>query len=532
MRYIDPYEFFEIDIDSNEALSPSKLRRARQRKLAEFELSDDGFLYWEGEAVEKRLALDLAEALSDPTTSEYYRWIHEDKALKTFLKGDGATPLQAVYINGILRDESYRDFCSPFFAATFDRILRPALETRDWIDAKMILEHSNLISVDDLDQAYASAVRYMERSILALEKASRSDNPKSELSHIEFVTWDTFPGLANAFPDHFQALVNKLSRKVRDAANQFDKVAGNSPIAPDLIDIAWRLICAAVDIEAEINVSEDNVIYKNRIKRRYDLAKKAKEKVKTPPPAPKYSTQSSPKPHKETKSFALVGVVLVIILIIAVSLLRSLDGHKRSKSSVLDRISKIPQVEYKSQRKKMPITAHRDFGLTRTGARGIYYRLKKAYDDGTPEGDVVKQKKTGWQPYKAFYAKPKANASMSNKGFDFRNKTKKDLVLLIDRGFASELEASYYVRKGEKLSHKQLDDGLYFLYVYMGESWLDSIAEYEEQPLGGFAYPGKYIGSESYEKRAQAPYKVLSLLSIYDKRQNISFQADSFFVKE
>ena len=197
MRYIDPYQFFELQLARPEDLTSSVLRRARQRKLAEFELSADGFLYWEGEAVEKRMALDLAEALEDPKRQKFYWRIHQDKALTTFFKGDQVAPLKTIFINSIVQDPEFRDFCSPFFATTFDRILRPATEARDWMDARFLLGKSELIRVEDMDRAYGPIIRFMERSrsphtfilsgdYIMLFKGIRP-------SEFEFLSWDLVP---------------------------------------------------------------------------------------------------------------------------------------------------------------------------------------------------------------------------------------------------------------------------------------------------------------------------------------------------
>ena len=89
------------------------------------------------------------------------------------------------------------------------------------------------------------------------------------------------------------------------------------------------------------------------------------------------------------------------------------------------------------------------------------------------------------------------------------------------------MQAAFYIRAGEKLNKILLRDGIYFFYIYPGENWSDSIAEFEEKPLPGFAISGKYVGPESRLNRFEPPKIVSSFTGRFLPKKEFEFRRDS-----
>lgn len=534
MRYIDPYEFFEIRIESLDSLTPAILKRARQRKLAEFDLSDDGFIYWENEAVEKRLALDLAEALEDPQKAAFYFRIREDRNLKRFFSNGSVKDLQSVFSYAILQDEAFRDFCSPFFASAFDRVLRLSMESQDWGDATFLLEKSALLDVMDMDAAYGAALRYLQQTILELESACRDPRPISHLAKIDYIRRAAFVSLVNRYPDHFQAHVNKLSRRIRDFAIAIDKSATSKSEHQAEIRAAWQLICVACDIKAEINVSEDNEIYKRRIKARYDDFTAPSQTSSSNNAGPKKGSGAENKSKAKNRGCLIALLVAFILYVVASFLFDGFRGSSKegTKEKRFAYNNEIPKYKSREMAKRDYVVGSMKSGMNEIGARKVYANLKNTYPDLPSDIQVSKTRPaTGWIPYKTFCKQLKPRGAVKNKGFNFKNKSNTDMVLFIDKGFGSELQLAFYVRAKDETSFKKLEDGVYFFHSYPGWMWSDSIAECDEIALPGFKKPDRYVASFSLDAKNPAPSSVVSFFSYQNRSSIIEYDGHKFYVK-
>ena len=86
MQYIDPYTLFDLDPGASEELDRAQIKRAKQKVLAEFELSEEVVIELQGYEVDKATALRLLEELENPEQRQQHWYLHQHPPLQKFMQ--------------------------------------------------------------------------------------------------------------------------------------------------------------------------------------------------------------------------------------------------------------------------------------------------------------------------------------------------------------------------------------------------------------------------------------------------------------
>ncbi len=476
MRYIDPYELFSIADPAQ--VDDEALRKLRRRMMAEFELSNDGFLDWRGHAVDKTAATELLDAMADPQTRQDYWAMRQVPGLVAYFASDDLRLINNVQFARLPSKPDFQRFVSAFWAINFDQQLGKTLETAHWPEAIMLLRNTKYLHKDYIDEAFKSAVRKAHVGIVALENAALTPLP----ALLEFdVTPYTQQGFVNAFnqyPPRFQYLRDAYGK----ALLAYARISENDRL---LLPKAMQAITAACNLGQDAAQRLQCQQYRDRLRWRIDGTR--------PDQAYREAVASNEKGAGGCRNTG-VGLIVILSLILG---LRTCIG-KLDKPTYTPPPINIKGLLDNSRQYSSPL-----FTPEKEDPKPAFYRSMNFQTNVYASGNSPcksRRPETGWSPYKKIFGPPERAERGHVGDFTFHNKSDKDLVLLLEHGRPLEIVASYYVRAKSKLPMQTLPVGNYTFRIYNGSHWCDQFSDYEGQQVGGFAADVDYIGNYKREE--------------------------------
>lgn len=218
MKFINPYEVLELN-----TLDNSEVKKAKRRKLADFELSNDATIKYKNGTIHKADFIRVVDELDDEKKSNYYWFLKNNTELNDFLS-TGDTWFFANYQpQRIFNNSEFIDFISPFFTHRYNELLLKTFQKQDASLLKKITSVSPLISSLDIDKAYQGVRRELDTQLKTLHRI-RTDIDNEE-GHYDEDNSNEIPAdlqhkinvnLYNALPSYFQSQRDDIAQKLRN----------------------------------------------------------------------------------------------------------------------------------------------------------------------------------------------------------------------------------------------------------------------------------------------------------------------------
>lgn len=457
MPYLDPFDYFKIGHPDD--VNADLLRKLRRRVMADFELSDDGRLEWAGQQLDRTTVQQLLDALEDPITVQRYWQVHEMPEFADWLTGGTPPAITKFPKQRIMADAGLRKLCSHLLAPVYSEQLGHSLESHRWANVIALQKHAGLFLEEDLDVAWAQAMRFAQSRLIAIEAILAEDAAAlasfAYREHAESAWINVF----NRFPIQFEHVRNRYSLALQRLATKFFQRG-------DLRDAARAVITAASQLQQDESLRMDC----NRLK--LAICKKTADLEEERENVGKGCTIA-------------IGLVMMV-LVVAIALIKT--GSHRPAYVPLPDILSSPDYD--------PGGRHRPSSHHPAADEPILYRLlsfQLAIKD-RPDCKSARPA-TGWSPYKDIFSEPYGEQPQKKAEFNLHNQSNRDMVLLIEGGEPNEIVASYYVRANAKLKTQSLPEGNYRFRVLNGQSWCDSIGDYGGKALGAFTVDQVFIGT-------------------------------------
>lgn len=255
--YINP--LVVLDLDKPDADS---LKKAKRRKLMEFELAEDGMIEINKQKISKNDFLVMAELLDTPQNIEFFGLLKKECYLLEAFLTSADTAFFSLY-NPLPQFENadFIDFVRPFYLPQFDKILLKTYKDEDANLLKLLFKPAQFISNKDEDAAYTSLYQHINQQITSLEdfapeiKKTNSQYNYYNLNTIfEAVAKLAKPDALNVLPDFFQSKRNNIASTINQiAAVSFNKHKD--------FDMPMQLLCLAKKLK--IDSQQQDPIDKN-----------------------------------------------------------------------------------------------------------------------------------------------------------------------------------------------------------------------------------------------------------------------------
>ncbi len=496
MQYIDPYALFDFDPASPDELDRSQVRRARQKILAEFELSDDIVIEFKGHSVDKSTALRLLEELEQPDKKWQHWYLHQNPFLQQFLSQQKVRFLRNIAPAEELGDEAFRAFLSKQLVPIFDQLLTENFKKGRKPEVSLLIQRLDLIHSRDHDLALKGTLRHINLNIQSLKDAMADPEGNLEFFDGPELYSNSLIDLLNRLPNLYQHIRNRYA----DALEEWAIALENNW---SFTQKAFEVICAAAELETDLSTREHVnhlkvQLWKRQRKRKGQDATASQhygyqqeqegnkqgtqqhefqwERSTDHQQSENFFNRKSPR-NGATAAWVVIGLVILLVTFFV-------RGNWKGKTYTDKYRYEAPALpDYES------LSRLYETGNEETQKKAIVFgKLSQSKDYAGPV--LEKNYATGDQPFRSIFTDQYA-ATPSQDRVTIKNNSSVDLVLFVEDFVHHDIVAHRYVKAGDELELDPLNPGVKYFSVHSGRNWNGSLTTYMGELLGGFTSEAK-----------------------------------------
>ena len=487
MQYIDPYTLFDLDPGASEELDRAQIKRAKQKVLAEFELSEEVVIELQGYEVDKATALRLLEELENPEQRQQHWYLHQHPPLQKFMQLQKVRLLKQIPPADQLGDDAFRAFLSQQLVPVFDRLLSDNFRQGRKPEFALLVSRLDLIGPRDRDTAMSGTMRQVNLHLQALNEAA-SGSVKELIQFEGEEMWSNhLIEMVNRLPDMYQNVRNRYAEALQHLAVRLENDQSNT-------QKAFKVICAAADLETDLITSDPvnslKVVLWQRLREKQGQAgfRQAGQQQETQSQPFEYQwenpdQQDENHQHRTRRRNSGTPVWIAIgLIILVVAFLTQGKWKGRSYTSG-------PKVEY-----TLPsLSELDDLNLdeeTRASNQAmdfkedLFFALKEQEPSSPMARDFVTFT-TGDQPLEDII--PAADVKeVGNSQLSIINDSQNELVIFLASYHNATIEDHVYIGRGDTYEFGTLPFELLDVFYYSGTNWAEDVYVFEGGTVGGF----------------------------------------------
>lgn len=312
MNFINPFEL--LDVSEADA---SAIKKAKRRKLAEFDLSDDGMIEIGNKKVTKSDFLRVADELDNSGKAEFYLFIKENRLLNSLLtNGDVAYFFQNQRQESIYNDADFINFISPYFAEQYNKVLLEAFQSDNLLLLKRIVANPFLVNAKDTDKAYrglSQLLKNIENELHEIRIEIDNEESYYDEDTVEEIDTDLREkannDALNLLPNYFQSQRNEIAQKIRNISVAVFNGINN-------VDVAFRVVGYSLEFNT-------NNLTKQKLQKDYDHIKEIYEN------------------RKESEQFSPELAKYASALLQIVQLIKQVENNQIQATSILPKVNSL-----------------------------------------------------------------------------------------------------------------------------------------------------------------------------------------------
>ena len=243
MKFINPYEVLGLDTPDN-----GEVKKAKRRKLTEFDLSDDGSIEFKSIKIHKADFLNATDELDNEQKSQFYWSIKNNPELSNFLVSGDTWFFANYQTQRIFSNPDFVEFVSPYFAYQYNKVIFQTFEEGNTSLLRKLVANPILVSPSQTDKAYQNLREFINNQIQELHQI-RTDIENEETHYEEDNVEDIFSDLQemininiyNILPIYFQSQRNDIAQKLRNISVAVFNNLNSSEVALQIIQFALQL---------------------------------------------------------------------------------------------------------------------------------------------------------------------------------------------------------------------------------------------------------------------------------------------------
>jgi hypothetical protein len=311
MNFINPFEL--LDVSEVDAAS---IRKAKRRKLTEFDLSDDGTIEFGNRKITKSDFIRVTDELDNSEKAEFYLFLSNSPKLNAFLTHGDTSVFSNFRQESIFSDAGFINFISPYFAEQYNKVLLEAYQNEDIGLVKRIVANPPLVNGKDTEKAYSGLSKFLKNVEAELhEIRTEIDNEESYYDEdtveelVDDLSSKVYANHINALPNYFQAQRNEIAQKVRNISVAVFNSINNA-------DVAFQIISYSLEFST-------NNLTKQKLQKDYEQIKEIYE-----------SRQESEQFSPELAKYA--GALLQIV-----QLIKQVENNQIETSSITTKVNSL-----------------------------------------------------------------------------------------------------------------------------------------------------------------------------------------------
>jgi len=237
MNFINPFELLDV-----KGLDVASIKKAKRRKLTEFDLSDDGTIEFKDRKITKSDFIRATDELDNSEKTEFYLFLSNNPELNAFLTNGDVSVFASFRQESIFSDSEFINFVSPYFAEKYNKVLLKAYQNEDIQLLKKIVANPPLVNGKYLDKAYDGLSKLLKaleeelneiRTQLDNEESYYDEDTVEEL--VNDLSNKAYADHINVLPNYFQAQRNEIAQKIRNISVAVFNIINNSAVAFQII---------------------------------------------------------------------------------------------------------------------------------------------------------------------------------------------------------------------------------------------------------------------------------------------------------
>jgi hypothetical protein len=246
MNFINPFDLLTIDVNNlNIKDLSSEIRKAKHKKLAEIDFSDNGFIIFNKHEITANEINKYADLLSDTNKREYYLFIAENTQLSHFLQSGNVDIFKKFQQQAIYKDRNFVEFISPFFTESYAAAYLQAFKNQDQTILQKMNNQVSLIGTNDLEKTTQKLQSYLENIIEEFRELKEAiDNENSSYTNDTInklpknITNKINIECLNIISDYLQTQKNQIAHSIRDLSVAVYNIFDDDVIALQIIELA------------------------------------------------------------------------------------------------------------------------------------------------------------------------------------------------------------------------------------------------------------------------------------------------------
>ena len=156
MRYINPFNLLDLNIDNLSAIDSSIIKRAKKTLLAEIELNGTDTITHNGIEITRSDFLRAIDELDDNDKKEFHFFIYENIDLNRFLTSCDLNFFKSFKIESIYKMPAFIDFISPYFTYQYEKLLSRNFKDGNLANVKLLLSIKPIVNETHFENCYKS----------------------------------------------------------------------------------------------------------------------------------------------------------------------------------------------------------------------------------------------------------------------------------------------------------------------------------------------------------------------------------------
>ena len=243
MNFLNPYEVLELDTPDT-----SEVRKARRKKLTEFDLSDDGSIEFKNLKIHRADFLRATDDLDNEQKSQFYWSIKNNPELSNFLSSGDTWFFVNYETQRIFNNPDFIEFISPYFAYQYNKVIFQTFNEGNASLLRKLVANPILVSPAQTDKTYQSLREFLNTQIQDLNQIKidiENEESHYEEDNAEEVYTDLQDliniNIYNTLPSYFQSQRNDIAQKLRNISVAVFNDLNSSEVSLQIIKYTLQL---------------------------------------------------------------------------------------------------------------------------------------------------------------------------------------------------------------------------------------------------------------------------------------------------
>lgn len=252
MQYINPFHLLNIRSENLSDIDSSTIRRAKNKLIADIELSDNKTIEYKGFELTKSDCIRIIDELDNNDKKEFHFFVFKTSDLNLFLTKGDLSFFKNYKAESIYKLDDFLDFISPYYAAQYSKALSNNYKEQELKNIRHLLFVEPIVNKRDIEDCYKSTysvIQNIKKEIIQTAKNIENNQSKHIKNDFQDLPKELQKQinveLLNLLPSYFQSVRNQIAQSIRSLSTTIN----NSPF--EVYKPAFEIISMAYNISTD-----------------------------------------------------------------------------------------------------------------------------------------------------------------------------------------------------------------------------------------------------------------------------------------